>query len=480
MKFISFLALPLYTHFLTPADYGAIELVELTIDVLSIVAGSRLLSGVFWLYSRCEDSHQQRRVISTATILITTGYAVVAVAVILGAPSVAALVLGKRSYVNLVRLGAVASVIGAPLMVWLVYLRLRQRFRTALAVQATKTGLQLSLNILLLAVFHLGANGMMLSTAIASMVITSAIGVRILPEVGFAYSRTTAKELYRFGLPLMVTQGATLLLTFGDRPFLRLATDLSSIGRYTFAYQFAFLLANLTQAPFDFAWQPHRFETARRDDRDQIFSRVFVYMSLVVFALATAMCVVIRPVLHLMTTPGFFGAAAFVPILSLAIVFQTLTSIQDTGVLVAERTKLIAYANWIAAGVALVAYAVLIPRYAGTGAAVATVIAYAVRYVLTYAFSQRVWLIRYNWPPVIRLTIISLATVLCSYVAPTRGIARTILWDLSLLTVYGLALWFGGVLSVEDRGRARLYAAAAYSFGHRVLTNLSGVADSRP
>src|SRR5579862_2334394 len=40
---VSVLMLPLYTRFLTPADYGAIELVEQSLDFLTIIAGSRLL-----------------------------------------------------------------------------------------------------------------------------------------------------------------------------------------------------------------------------------------------------------------------------------------------------------------------------------------------------------------------------------------------------------------------------------------------------
>src|SRR5262245_24606408 len=56
-KALSFLLLPLYTHFLSPADYGVIQLIEMTFEIVSIVAGARLTVGIFHCYHKAPDSH---------------------------------------------------------------------------------------------------------------------------------------------------------------------------------------------------------------------------------------------------------------------------------------------------------------------------------------------------------------------------------------------------------------------------------------
>ena len=44
---ISFVMLPVYTRYLTPADYGVMELIGTTLDLIAIIAGARIAAGIF-------------------------------------------------------------------------------------------------------------------------------------------------------------------------------------------------------------------------------------------------------------------------------------------------------------------------------------------------------------------------------------------------------------------------------------------------
>jgi O-antigen/teichoic acid export membrane protein len=284
----------------------------------------------------------------------------------------------------------------------------------------------------------------------------------VFREVGFGYDKQVAKNLYRYGFPLIVTQFATFILTYGDRPFLRVVSNLTSVGLYTMAYSFAFLLAYLAQTPFDLVWEPKKFEIAKRADRDSIYARVFVYQNVILMTAAVGMSLFVHGVLRIMATPPFYGAANFVPILLIAIVFQAWTASQDVGIGVTEKTKYIAIANWISAGVVLVAYAVLIPRYAGWGAAIATAIAYAVRYGCTYAFSQRLWPIRYHWAPVLRLAALSVVTVVVSVIVPAHSLAAALGARVAEFAAFLALLWWLPILNASDK-RALLALPATIS-----------------
>jgi O-antigen/teichoic acid export membrane protein len=126
----------------------------------------------------------------------------------------------------------------------------------------------------------------------------------------------------------------------------------------------------------------------------------------------------------------------------------------DLGILVSERTKYLAIANWAAAIVALIGYAVLIPRYHLWGAASATVIAYAVRSALTYFYSQQLWPVRYDWPPVIRLIALTGLTYLISWYIPWGPLVYTLPVRISLYIAYLILVWFAGVVSADDRAAA--------------------------
>jgi O-antigen/teichoic acid export membrane protein len=454
-KGVSFALLPVYTRYLTPAEYGQIELIELSFDVLTMIAGSRLLGGLFRFYYKSDNEDERRAVISTGSLIICGGYAVVGLAAFIGAPQLAHLCLGDTKYAPLVRIGSLALASQALGTVPLALLRLQARFHIAVAIQVARLAVQVALNVLFLVHFHLGPRAIFLSTLVANVAVGGTTMVICMLPVGLRYSRAIVVELYRFGFPLIVMQAATFILTFGDRYFLRPATSLTTVGLYAMAYNFAFAFGVLTQTPFNLVWEPKRFEAAERPDRDAIYARVFVYFNVAALAGALAIAVFVRDFLHIIATPPFYGAADVVPVLLISIILGGWASQHEVGILVAERTGFLAAANWLAAGMTLVAYAVLIPRYGSWGAAIATVIGYMVRELATYKFSQHVLPVRYTWAPVWKLVGITLATYGLSRLIPSGPMVYMLPARVALYVVYLFVVWRSSVLSDADRTAAR-------------------------
>src|SRR5207245_11216684 len=71
-KAVAFIMLPVYTHYLTPADYGLLQLVDMVLEVASIVAGSRLGAGIFRYYHKANTPGTRRAAPSTALIVLLT------------------------------------------------------------------------------------------------------------------------------------------------------------------------------------------------------------------------------------------------------------------------------------------------------------------------------------------------------------------------------------------------------------------------
>ena len=467
-RLVGFLLLPVYTRYLTPADYGVIELVNLSLDLISIFAGTRLLGGMFRYYHKATTPDDQLTVVSTTVVMVTAGYLAIGLLCIAGAELIARIALGDPAFAPIVRLAACSLLTQVLMLVPLAFLRLRNRFRIVIGASLIKLIVQVSANVVLLARFGLGPRAPFVSTLIGNLSVGIVLTFVLWREVGWRLSRTVARDLYRYGAPLVLMQLATFTLTFGDRYFLRRATDLASVGRYTLAYQFAFLLSIIAQAPFELVWDPKKFEVAKRPDRDTVFAQVFVYVNVTLFTAAVAIALFANVVIRVMTQPSFYGAAGFVPVLLCGVVFQVWIQ-QDIGLAVRERTQLIAAANFIAAGVILAAYAVLIPRYGGWGAAIATIIGYAVRWALAYRWSQQLWPIRYAWRPVLRLVVLAVATVGIGFAIPAAPLFPATAGRLALFAAYGVALWYGDVLSTTDRTAVRGALATALTIGRRRL-----------
>jgi O-antigen/teichoic acid export membrane protein len=464
-KVAAFVMLPVYTHYLTPADYGIIDLIVVSLmEVATVFAGASLALGVFRFYHKAESTDEQQVLLSTALVLLSTSYAVVAGCLFFAAPQFAALLFGSTGKTVLLRIACGSLALEGVLLVPLAYLRIRERPRLFVLVQTIKLALQLVLNLVFLIPFHMGPQGMLLSGLLANSLLAPVMVTYLLRDVAFRPSWAATRQLLAFGAPLIATQMAMFVVTYGDRYFLQAAAGPGVVGLYALSYQFGFLLVALVNVPFLMVWDPIRFQVAKLPGRDRIYARCFLYLSAMLMTVGVILALLVHDLLRVMVAPAFRPAADIVPLLLAAYAFHAWANFHSIGILVRERTGFIALADWSAAIVALICYWLLIPPLLGLGAALATLAAYAVRWGIVYAVSQRLWPVQYQWTGVLQLVGVAGVLVVVGLLLPGNTLAESLTARLPLLVVLGVALRYLPMFSDEERafilrvGRERLAA----------------------
>ena len=457
---LSFLLLPVYTRYLSPADYGVIQLIDLTFDVLTLVAGTRLSAGLFHFYEKASTADQKNAVLSTTTIALAGAYAIVAALAVVFASTLSQLVFDSADHTTVIRIAAAAFFFQGLLIVPLAEIRRREQPGLFVVLNTGKLFVQAALNVFFLVVMRYGLVSIFLSTLITSAAFAIGLTIYLLRQSGLRFSSPVLRDLIRFGLPLVATQVATIFTTFGDRFFLRSAVDaapdqqisgVAVVGIYALAYQFGFLLATLALDPFSSVWQPVRFKFARQRNRDVIFSRAFVMLNLLLVTVGVGIGLFAQDLLNILAEPAFRSASSFVPLLLLAFVVASWPAALDTGIMVRERNEFITFANWAAAGIALLGYLFLIPRFFAWGAVWTTLAAAITRHIIIYRASQRLWPIKYDWPAVWKLLGIGSGLVALRVLVQTDRLAISIGLSVVLFVVYVLAVWYSDLLPQSIR-----------------------------
>ena len=398
-RIISVLMLPIYTRVMTPADYGVLDLLQMVTDITALVLTAGLTAGLQRFYFQQEDRGRRNAIVSTA-FLMQLGLAMVGtVVLLLLAGPIAQNALGGSGTPRMVRIAALNFSLGMLAAVPLTLMQTEEKARLHLSVTLVKLALGVSMNLLFLVHFRLGAEGILLSTLVTNVVVGTWAITWMVRRTGLAFDWHWLRELRRFGIPSQLSWAGSFLLTFGDRFFLQSARGAGSVGLYSLAYQFGFILAQVAGQPFLQAWRPQRFQlvTAPREKRDHATREGFFFLSVVLLTGATAICLFVEPFLRVMTTKGFHGAATLVPLIALAYVVETWANAVSFGIEVSEQTRYSAYSTWLSAAVAIALYALLIPRLGGYGAALATVGGFSVRLLLVLHWSQRLWPTEYGW-----------------------------------------------------------------------------------
>lgn len=473
----SFIMLPVYTRLLTTADYGILQMLEMSLDVVSILISAGATAGVMRFYFAAQSDTQRRAVLGTAYLLQLGLNGLGSLAIVLAAGPIWRELLNGERDVSLVYIAAANFTIQALSGTPLLKAQIDGRAGLFTAFSVGRLVLQLTLNIVFLVGLGLGPKGILLSNLIASTVTGVASSLWFFRTTQPAVDGAAARDLWRFGLFYQLMSAGSFILTFGDRFFLERYLGLGELGVYGLAYQFGFLLASLTFTPFLRAWNPQRHQLAQTPApaRDALYNRAAVFYSLLTIAGATGIAIFVGPLLTIMSDPAFRPAALIVPVVVLAYTLQAWSDSLMFHMDVALRTKYLSIGTWLTVGVILVLYALLIPPFGGLGAAAATALAFAVRLGLLHHWGQQVFPVRYTYGPHLRL----LGAGVLAYLA-YRAVHPS---GLVLQLVVGSACYLGFLalawLALPPEAREALQAAArgSGSVVSRLLGSSAGRAE---
>lgn len=390
-RLVGFLMLPVYTRVLTTADYGIMEILSLSTDILSMLVGLGIRQAVLRYYYHYDTEAERNGVISTASLLLVATFGLTGALGIAFAGPITELLLGPDLPDHFVKLAVLAFACGALGDIPNVYLQARQRSTVVVGASLARLVIALSLNILFVVYLRMGVAGVFLSTIIASCVVGGTLFTGMLRETGMHYVGSRARELIAFGAPLMVWQIGSFVLHFSDRYFLRFSRSLDDVGIYALSYKLAMLLGTFVIGPFRDIWTAKSLEIARREGEraTPILGSIMRQYNLVLVSVAFLIALFATDVVHLMLGEKFHSADRAVPVLALAMVFFGYRQIAQAGAMIGARPGYIAWSTTVAAGAAIALNIALIPRYGAMGAAVATAAAFGIEFAIMRTLALR-------------------------------------------------------------------------------------------
>lgn len=467
-KVASFVMLPVYTRYLSPADYGVLELLGMTIDVIGMITSVGIVAGVFKFYSEESEQAGKNAVISTAALSAVGLAMLTSLMGIIMAPLLSRLIFEGDGYPLYMRLFFLVYFLQTFEYVPFLLIRAENRSVLFVAVNVTKLVLTLSLNILFVVYLRMGIQGVLIGNIIATTATAITLSVYMVRRVGLGFSTHQFRRMLRFGSSIVLWGLASFVLVFSDRFFLNYYTNTAIVGIYSLAYKFAFVVSVLAYTPFETVWTAQRFEVAKQPDAQAVFARVFLYMNVVLGAIALVLCLYIREFLLLMSSRAFLPAYQLVPLLTAAQVIFIWAAYWNTGIYISGKTKVMATGSIYLVAITLLFNLLLIPRFGAFGAAYATIVAYTARFFWIYYFSQRYYPIPFDWMGIAKLYAVLGAAVALNFAYRPSSVPASLGWSTFLLAVAVYVVYLA-VLSANDRSGLRAFVVGLRPSARRAL-----------
>ena len=325
-------------------------------------------------------------------------------------------------------------------------LRMARKAKRFAVIKLAGIVVNVACNITLLVWYHMGVEGIFLSGVISSVVTL----LLLLPTIATSWTLTWGGKLYeallRFGLPTVPAGIAAMMIQVIDRPILEALTNKATVGIYQANYRLGIFMM-LIVSMFDFAWRPFFFSHAREKEAPQLFARVMTYFLFLMMSVFLVLSLFLEDVVklpvfwgHSILPAPYWGGLSIVPVILLAYVFLGVSNNVVAGIYIEKKTKYLPLATFAGAGVNIAANYLLIPHIGMMGAAVATLLSYAIMAVILYFVAQRFYAVPYESGRIYKIVASTLIVFALSQLVQLGPLQ--IVWKFGLLILFGVLLYF--------------------------------------
>jgi O-antigen/teichoic acid export membrane protein len=459
-RFLAVLLLPLYTSFVSPGDYGRIEILTsaMAVGVTLLRGGANY--GFIRFYFLDKEPKYRRRLIRTVFWAQMAYSTLALVLCVVLAREIAGWFGVTRDGPHLQGSGT-SLVIATGVLLWanVNYAQMTNLFRAeqrsvafSIATLAN-IAITVPLTVILVVVYKEGPLGIIVGNFSGTLVLYLILLAYRREQLGLQFDRKLLHALNRFGLPLMAAALALWVTNFGDRLMLSKlvhgANRLNEVGQYSLANKISGAMVLLFTA-FQVAWPAFAYSIEDEKAAKRAYSFVLTYLMFIAAWVAIALSLFAPWIVHIAQKPGYWPADAAIPALAYSSVFYAGFTVVTIATGRTRNTRF----NWVAATLAAVANFTLnlwlIPAYGMLGAAYATLAAYALLMVVRTWNAQKMYPVAYQWRRVAVLLLAAGGLTLVGELLP-----RSLALAFGLTLAYPLALGLLGFYLPAERRRLR-------------------------
>ncbi|MBU6337345.1 MAG: lipopolysaccharide biosynthesis protein [Acidobacteria bacterium] len=420
---LALFTLPLYTRFLSEADFGYAETI-LTLVILASILLRFGLGEAFVRYWHSADGPEARRRLARTTtgfVLVSTTVALVA-GILLAGP-LSELVLGTRNP-TLMAFGVIGIWTFTNLEVAYAILRVDERRRAYLVASSVNVVLTVTLTVTLVVFLDEGARGYVLGNYAASgLVLLGLWAFAVREHLGLPRGGAALAGLLRFGAPTIPADAAVFLLNVIDRAWLLRAESPDAAGLYSVAIKLATAVIILVRG-FQLAWPPLAYSIGSDREAQVLYARVTTAFIAVSALMVAGFALLGRWVVRLLAAPDFFGAHTALPWLALGWALYGLYLVLVT---IAGRAE-VTIRTLPSAALGVVVNVLLLVLLVGplgiVGAALALCASYVAMLALLFALTRRAFRVPFQWRRLVPIVAISAALAVGGdLLLPTEGFA---------------------------------------------------------
>jgi O-antigen/teichoic acid export membrane protein len=448
-RLIAFVLLPIYTHYFTTAEFGAIDLVQVVIGVVSIFAHLQLETSLQRYYYEYEGK-QKHIFISTIIAAITLLSLIITVFLIIFAQEVSMLIFKNANYSGVIKLASLQLVFINYSMLALVVLRYEKKnIRFASMIL-----LKVFLTVLFILVFVVwlkkGIFGVFYAQLIGLIISSVVLFFSVRKFSNHSFSGDFLRKSAVYALPQFPARIGSILLTYANRFFMVGYLTIASVGIYSLSLRLASVL-QLVYTAFVMAWAPFMFEQLKNPGHKKVFAQVLLLLAGPVYLVVALLSLFSKEMVGIIASKQFYNAYHYLGGLALYNSLMIFKEIVDIGPKFTEKTKYLSFTFFLSVAVNLLSLYFFIKFYGLYGVVYSMVLTNVVLLGISWIVSNKLYYIPYNAYKFILQSLPAFILAIGSmYILPSLGVRAAI----AVFTVFFYSFTFFKYLNAFKEAHA--------------------------
>ena len=408
-QLISFLLLPLYTSYLATKDYGIVDLITTYVTLLVPLITLELEMSVFrYLVDNRGKDREMKKVMTNNFLMLGTGLLNFSILYII----VTCFWHFQFRWLILIDI-IICTFSGNMLQV------VRGFGRTLdFSISCTITGVVTIIsNIILIAVFRMGAMGMIISMALANGLGALYIFFRLKLYKYYDYSLkdvSLIKEMNKYSIPLIPNGVSWWIVNVSDRTIISWVLGASFNGLYAVSNKFPNILSSLLGV-FNLSWSESATLHINSPDRDEFFSSVTNTITKLFTCLGVGMIACMPFLFPILINNKYSDAYLQIPILVLGAVFNVVLCLYSAIYIAKKKNKEVATTSVIGAILNILINVVLIKKIGLYAASISTALSYLAMTLYRHFDLKKYITIKFEKGLLTKTIIIFTFAIICYY-----------------------------------------------------------------
>jgi O-antigen/teichoic acid export membrane protein len=386
-QIVSFIMLPIYTTYLSPADYGVVGLISFAIIIIESIFGARLMSAVPKFYNDVDSIVDKNLVITTALWATGIASSIIVFFMIIYRYELTSIIFGENIYTLVFSLFAIQTLTQAVEYYGLMYIRIKGLPALFLYLNLSKLILQIGLNIGLIVYAELGILGVALSGLIATTIFSFFSIYYIIRDCGISFDKSIALKMVRFSWPLWVSGLGSIYINSSNRYFLRIYDSLTEVGLLELASKFSALLLIVVWIPIAQYWTIESYRIYKARNSIEEFEKIIKVVVSLLASGVVGISLLSTPIIHIMADSAFHDASLIIPIIAYGLLFSSLEDFLNFGFMVQNKNYYITVSSFLSVIIVSIIFVLVIPSFGLIGATIGLTTVQFLKFVYAYYFT---------------------------------------------------------------------------------------------